>query len=74
MNAQELGEMDENEYDQVFQRINFKEFVFKIRAKMDVFNVSLSFRSGLAGSGSGVLSPRSGISINLYLICFDTAC
>ncbi len=40
VSAQELGEMDENEYDQVFQKVNFKEFVFKVRAKMDVFNVS----------------------------------
>jgi len=42
VSAQELGEMEETDYDQVFQRINFKEFVFKIRAKMDVFNVSLT--------------------------------
>ena len=39
VSAQELGEMTDNDYDQIFQKVNFKEFIFKIRAKMDVFNV-----------------------------------
>lgn len=39
--AQELGELretDENGFDTVFQDANFKEFVFRIRAKMDTYN------------------------------------
>ena len=43
VSAQELGEMEETEYDQIFQKANFKAFIFKIRAKMDVFNVSWLF-------------------------------
>jgi len=36
----ELREQDEAAFDQVFQRANFKEFVFRLRAKMDTYNVS----------------------------------
>ena len=42
--AQELGELreaDENAFDNIFQQANFKEFVFRARAKMDTYNVSL---------------------------------
>lgn len=41
--AQELGSMrdtDEAAFDEVFQKANFRDFTFKIRAKMDTFNVS----------------------------------
>ena len=41
--AQELGRMrdtDEAGFDEVFQKANFRDFIFKIRAKKDVFNVS----------------------------------
>ena len=41
--AQELGEMKEQnspEYDSVFQKANFKAFMFRVRAKMDTYNVS----------------------------------
>ena len=41
--AQELGEMKEQnspEYDSVFQKANFKDFMFRVRAKMDTYNVS----------------------------------
>ena len=44
MDAQQLGEMmvgDEESFDRVFNAVNFREFNFKIRAKMDTFNVSL---------------------------------
>lgn len=34
----ELREQDEAAFDQVFQQANFKEFSFKVRAKMDTFN------------------------------------
>jgi len=34
----ELREQDEAAFDQVFQRANFKEFVFRLRAKMDTYN------------------------------------
>ena len=43
VDSQRLGEMrdtDEVAYDQVFQKVNFNDFIFKIRAKMDTFNVS----------------------------------
>ena len=30
---------DEATYDQVFQQTYFKEYIFKLRAKMDTFNV-----------------------------------
>ena len=43
VDAQELGAMrdsDEAAFDEVFQKANFKDFTFKIRAKMDTFNVS----------------------------------
>ena len=30
---------DEASYDQVFQQTYFKEYIFKLRAKMDTFNV-----------------------------------
>ena len=41
--AQELGELREQnspEYDSVFQRANFRDFIFRVRAKMDTYNVS----------------------------------
>ena len=41
--AQELGELrdqDSPEYNDAFQRANFREFIFRIRAKMDNYNVS----------------------------------
>ena len=41
--AQELGELREQnspEYDSVFQKANFKDFIFRVRAKMDTYNVS----------------------------------
>ena len=37
-----LPPQDEAAFDQVFQQANFKEFSFKVRAKMDTFNVSSS--------------------------------
>ena len=43
MSAQELGEMKEQgtgAYEQVFQKANFREYMFKVRAKVDTFNVS----------------------------------
>ena len=43
--AQELGELREQnspEYDSVFQKANFKDFIFRVRAKMDTYNVSYS--------------------------------
>ena len=41
--AEELGELrdsDEQAYDLVFQQANFKEYIFRVRAKMDTYNVS----------------------------------
>lgn len=41
--AQELGEFREQnspEYDAVFQKANFRDFIFRVRAKMDTYNVS----------------------------------
>ena len=67
MNAQELSEMDKNNFDQVFQRILLKDFVFKIRPKTDMYNVSLSFRSGLAGSGSGFQSICTSFALILHV-------
>lgn len=46
VDSQQLGSMrdtDEAAYDDVFQKANFKDFVFKVRAKMDMFNVSSYF-------------------------------
>jgi replication factor A1 len=43
VDAQELGvlrDTDEAAFDDVFHRANFKEFTFKVRSKMDMFNVS----------------------------------
>lgn len=43
MSAEQLGEMretDEQAFDNVFQQANFKEYVFRVRAKVDTFNVS----------------------------------
>ena len=40
--AEDLGSMkesDEQAFDNVFQQANFKEYTFKVRAKMDTFNV-----------------------------------
>lgn len=40
--AEDLGSMrdsDEQAFDAVFQRANFKEYVFRVRAKVDTFNV-----------------------------------
>lgn len=42
--AEQLGilrDSDEAAFDEVFQRANFKDFTFKVRAKMDMFNVSI---------------------------------
>ncbi len=44
VSAKELGELkdtNENAYDNIFQEANFKEFVFKCRAKMDTYNVRI---------------------------------
>lgn len=41
--AQQLGTMrttDETAFDDVFQKAMLKDFTFKVRAKMDMFNVS----------------------------------
>ena len=41
--AQELGELrdqDSPNYNSVFQKANFKDFIFRVRAKMDTYNVS----------------------------------
>ena len=43
--AEDLGNMresDEQAFDNVFQQANFKEYIFRVRAKMDTYNVSLS--------------------------------
>ena len=40
--AEELGRMkesDEQAFDNVFQQANFKDYIFRVRAKMDTFNV-----------------------------------
>ena len=40
--AEDLGSMkdtDEQAFDNVFQQANFKEYIFRVRAKMDTFNV-----------------------------------
>ena len=40
--ADDLGSMrdnDEQAFDAVFQQANFKEYVFRVRAKVDTFNV-----------------------------------
>ena len=42
--AQELGDLrDQNspDYDTVFQKANFKDYIFRVRAKIDTYNVSL---------------------------------
>ena len=47
--AQELGELresDENTFDSLFQEANFKEYVFRTRAKMDTYNVRCVFCCG----------------------------
>lgn len=44
VDAQQLGELREQQnggYEQVFQRANFKEYIFKVRAKVDTYNVSV---------------------------------
>lgn len=44
MPAQELGQLrdtDDAAFDLVFQQANFKDFVFKARAKVDTYNVSI---------------------------------
>ena len=49
--AEELGRMkdtDESAFDGVFQQANFKEYIFKVRAKMDTFNVSIIIYTLLA--------------------------
>lgn len=54
IDAEQLGvlrDTDEAAFDDVFQRANFKDFTFKVRAKMDMFNVS-------ALRGKGVSSDR----------------
>ena len=41
--AEDLGSMrdtDEQAFDNVFQQANFKEYTFRVRAKVDTFNVS----------------------------------
>ena len=41
--AQELGELrdqDSPDFNNVFQKANFKDFIFRVRAKMDNYNVS----------------------------------
>lgn len=46
ISAEQLGEMketDEQAFDNVFQQANFKEYVFRVRAKVDTFNVSQYF-------------------------------
>ena len=40
--ADDLGQMretDEQAYDNIFQQANFKEYVFRVRAKVDTYNV-----------------------------------
>ena len=40
--AEDLGSMkesDEQAFDNVFQQANFKEYTFRVRTKMDTFNV-----------------------------------
>ena len=42
ISAEDLGQLretDEQAYDDVFQKANFKEYVFRVRAKVDTFNV-----------------------------------
>lgn len=46
VSAEQLGEMketDDQAFDNVFQQANFKEYVFRVRAKVDTFNVSQYF-------------------------------
>jgi len=41
--ADELGELretDEQAFDLVFQQASFKEYMFRVRAKVDTYNVS----------------------------------
>ena len=41
--AQELGDLrdqDSPDYNNAFQRANFKDYIFRVRAKMDNYNVS----------------------------------
>jgi replication factor A1 len=41
ISAEDLGQLretDEQAYDDVFQKANFKEYVFRVRAKVDTFN------------------------------------
>ena len=41
--AEDLGSMrdtDEQAFDNVFQQAYFKEYTFRVRAKVDTFNVS----------------------------------
>ncbi len=43
VDAQTLGELrdrDEAAFDDIFHKVNFKSFTFKVRAKMDTYNVS----------------------------------
>ena len=48
VDAQTLGNMKDNDeaaFDQTFQKVNFKPYTFKVRAKMDTFNVSTLFEN-----------------------------
>ena len=62
--ADELGELretDEQAYDLVFQQANFKEYMFRVRAKVDTYNVSCQ---------DGVACPcRSSFLWSLIALC-----
>lgn len=63
VDAQQLGEMrdsDEAAFDEIFQKVNFRDFMFKIRAKMDTFNV---------GGDNGVWGMFSCICVCCVLLC-----
>ena len=41
--ADDLGQMrdtDEQAFDNIFQQANFREYIFRVRAKVDNYNVS----------------------------------
>ena len=56
--ADELGQLretDEQAYDNVFQQANFKEYVFRVRAKVDTYNVSSDHTKTIPNVGQSTL-------------------
>ena len=52
---------DEVAYDQVFHQANFKDYTFKIRAKIDTYNVRLPTAPGFINISQAKLITQTGI-------------